>query len=95
MAPFYNQGDIVCGRKIGNKSYFPYYNGQICILENMNGDKCLRRIIKSENHTITSYILNTSSHLSGNLIEETEVSSIAQATWHWHLSDLVMNPSAM
>lgn len=88
MAPYYKEGDIVCGRKITNKVHFPLFQGQICILEDLNGDKCLRRIIKSNNHKITSYILNVTDHQTSQLMEETEVHSIAQAMWHWHLSEL-------
>jgi len=93
MAPFYNVGDIVCGRKIPNKSNFIHFQGQICILEDLKGGKFLRRIIKSEGNTITSYILNTNDNLNIQLLEEMKVNSIAQATWHWHLSELIQNPN--
>jgi transcriptional regulator with XRE-family HTH domain len=89
MSPFYNEGDIVCGKKITNKANFSYYHGQVCILEDMNGEKCLRRIVKSENHRVTAFILNTISNPNASLVEERSVSSIAQATWHWHLSEIV------
>lgn len=91
MAPFYNEGDIVCGKKITNKLHYHLLHGQVCILEDLHGDKLLRRVIKSDSYKITSFILNTMNNPHANLVEETEVSGIAQATWHWHLSELVQN----
>lgn len=91
MSPLYNEGDIVCGRKILNKSQFSLFHGHICILEAINGDKMLRRIIKADGQKITSYILNTSATHNSNLVEDIEVNSLAQAIWHWHISELVQN----
>lgn len=86
MSPFYNMGDIVCGRKVLNKNHFELFQGHICILEATNGDKLLRRVIKCEKHKITSCILNINTNQ--NLVEVIEVNSIAQTIWHWHLSEL-------
>jgi transcriptional regulator with XRE-family HTH domain len=92
MSPFYNEGDIVCGRKVINKSQFSLFHGHICILEALNGDKMVRRIIKAEGQKVTSYILNTNANHNSNLVEDIEVSSLAQAIWHWRISELVQNP---
>lgn len=89
MYPFYNEGDIVVGKKINNKSHFYRYQGHVCILEPSSGPKLLRRVIKCDNRTITSCILNTKSNQSGDFVEEMDVLSIAQAIWHWHLSELI------
>jgi len=86
MAPFYNPGDIVVGKKVVNKNQFPIYQGAICIIEPATGDKLLRRIIKSNNRKITACLLNP--HGNTNILEELEVNAIAQATRHWHLSEL-------
>jgi transcriptional regulator with XRE-family HTH domain len=92
MSPLYTEGDNVGGRKIVNKNQFPFYQGHICIIETLNGDKYLRKVIKSDKKNITSCILNTSAHQNTNIIEEIEARSIAQAIWHWHLSELVCAP---
>lgn len=89
MYPFYNEGDIAAGKKINNKNQFYRYQGHVCILEPSNGPKLLRRVIKSDNRTITSCILNTKSNQIGDFVEEIDVLSIAQAIWHWHLSELI------
>ncbi|MBM3633444.1 MAG: helix-turn-helix domain-containing protein [Alphaproteobacteria bacterium] len=89
MSPLFNKGDIVAGKKIVNKSHFPYYQGCICIIESLEGNLMLRRVIKSDNRLITSCILNTNINSSTNIIEECEVKYIAQAIWHWHLSQLL------
>jgi transcriptional regulator with XRE-family HTH domain len=88
MSPFYNKGDIVGGRKIISKGQFPNYQGRICIIETLEGDKILRKVIKCDNKKITSCILNTNMRQNANIIEEIEAHSIAQAIWHWHLSEL-------
>lgn len=88
MSPFYNEGDIVVGRKIINKNQFHRYQGSACIIESTGGRKCLRRIIKCDSRKITSCILNTKSNQDTEFVEEIEALSIAQAIWHWHLSDL-------
>lgn len=89
MYPFYNEGDIVVGKKVNNKNQFYRYQGHVCILEPSSGPKLLRRVIKCDNRTITSCILNTKSNQSGDFVEEMDVLSIAQAIWHWHLSELI------
>ena len=89
MAPFYNEGDVVGGRKIFNKNQFPLYQGHVCIIEDLTENKFLRRIIKSENKKITCCILNTNASQSSPIVEEINAQSIAQAIWHWHLSELV------
>lgn len=89
MSPLFNKGDIVAGKKIVNKNHFPFYQGCICIIESLEGHIVLRRVIKSDNRLITSCILNTNMNSSTNIIEENEVKYIAQAIWHWHLSQLM------
>jgi len=89
MEPFYNEGDIVAGRKIINKNQFGYYQGRVCIIESSGGDKCLRRIIKCNGRRILSCILNTKSNQAIEFVEEIEALSVAQAIWHWHLSEFV------
>lgn len=92
MSPFYKAGDFVGGKKISNKNRFFLYQGQICIIEALNGDKFLRRVIKSDNQKITSCILNTSMGQAAPIVEEVEARSLAQAIWHWHVSELVGAP---
>lgn len=86
MSPFYNKGDIVVGKRIVNKREFSNYVGHNCILEDINGDRFLRRIIKSDGQKITS-LQNT------KVIEEKEIRAIAHAMWHLHLSEAVRNLS--
>jgi transcriptional regulator with XRE-family HTH domain len=93
MAPFYNEGDIVAGKKILNKNQFSLYQGHICILEVEDGDIVLRRIIKADNRKITTCLLNTNAHQNANIVEDYDVRSIAQAIWHWHLSQVVRIPT--
>jgi transcriptional regulator with XRE-family HTH domain len=93
MSPFYNIGDIVAGKKILNKNQFSSYQGHVCLLESDHGEILLRRIIKTENRRITSCLLNTKVDSSINIIEEIDTRSIAQAIWHWHLSELVRAPN--
>lgn len=90
MNPFYNEGDIVAGKKVINKNLFYHYQGHVCIIEPSGGDRCLRRIIKCDGRRITSCILNTKSDHNVGFIEEIEALSIAQVLWHWHLSSLVL-----
>lgn len=94
MSPYYSEGDIVVGRKIINKNQFHLYQGHVCIIESLDGKKFLRRIIKSDNNKITSCILNTSVNQNISIVEEFEARAIAQAIWHWHLSELVLAPPA-
>jgi transcriptional regulator with XRE-family HTH domain len=94
MSPFYNKGDIVAGKKVINKKQFPLFQGHVCILETVEGNFLLRRIIKSEARTITACLLNTNVSPSINIVEEFEVRSIAQAIWHWHLSQVVRTSSS-
>jgi transcriptional regulator with XRE-family HTH domain len=89
MSPFYNKGDIVSGKKITNKKQFSLYQGHICIIETLKGDILLRRIIKAEGKKITFCILNTNASQGINIVEQIEAHSIAQAIWHWHLSELI------
>lgn len=89
MSPFYNEGDIIVGRKIINKNQFHRYQGHVCIIEPSGADKRLRRIIKCNDRRVTSCILNTKTNRNVEFIEEIETLSIAQVLWHWHLSDLV------
>lgn len=93
MSPFYNAGDFVGGKKISNKNQFFLYQGQICIIEALNGNKILRRIIKSDDQKITSCILNTGTGQVTPIVEEIEARSLAQAIWHWHLSERVGSPA--
>jgi transcriptional regulator with XRE-family HTH domain len=90
MHPFYNEGDIVAGKKVINKNLFYHYQGHVCIIEPSGGDRCLRRIIKCDGRRITTCILNTKSDQNVEFIEEIEALSIAQVLWHWHLSNLVL-----
>jgi transcriptional regulator with XRE-family HTH domain len=94
MSPLYNKGDIVAGKKIVNKNQFSLYQGYVCIIEDLDGTILLRRIIKSDNRIITSCILNTNVNQGTNIIEECEVKTIAQAMWHWHLSQLVRSSTS-
>lgn len=94
MSPFYNEGDVVAGRKIVNKNQFSLYQGHICILEASSGEKFLRRIIKAESKKITSCLLNANASQGVNVVEEIEARSIAQAIWHWHLSELIRPSSS-
>lgn len=89
MSPFYNKGDIVAGKKILNKKKFSSYQGYVCILETMDGNLLLRRIIKTDGHKVTSCSLNANLGTNKNIVEEFEVRSLAQAIWHWHLSEVV------
>lgn len=89
MTPIYNENDMVGGRKIINKNQFSLYQSYICIIEDCNGNKYLRRIIKSEKKIITCCILNTSVPNNISIIEDIEAYSIAQAIWHWRLSEVI------
>ncbi len=89
MAPIYNEGDIVGGRKTINKKQFPLYQGHVCILENLNGDRFLRRVINATNRKITACTLNTNGNQNKSIIEDIEVRSVAQAIWHWRLSEMI------
>lgn len=90
MSPFYNEGDIIAGKKIINKNLFCRYQGHVCIIEPSGGDKCLRRIIRCDGRKITSCVLNTKSNQNIEFVEEMEALSIAQVLWHWHLSGSVL-----
>lgn len=92
MSPFYKEGDVIAGRKVTNKKQFHLYQGQICIIETLDGKKLIRRIIKTESNKIISCILNTSINQPTNIVEEFEGRAIAQAIWHWHLSEIVQLP---
>lgn len=92
MAPFYNKGDIVGGQKTTNEKQFVYFNGHVCVIEGTNGNQCLRRVIKSEYRKVIVCTLNTENHQNLPIIEEIDAFSIAQATRHWRLSELVETP---
>lgn len=93
MSPLYNEGDIVAGKKVMNKNQFLHYQGHICLLETESGEILLRRIIKTDYRKITACILNANISNSMNIVEEFETRSIAQAIWHWHLSQMVRIPA--
>lgn len=92
MSPYYNEGDFIAGWKVVNKNQFQAYQGQICIVESLDGKRLLRRIIKVDNRKITTCLLNTNINQHVNIVEEYEVRSIAQATRHWHLAELIRSP---
>ncbi|MGV8948426.1 MAG: helix-turn-helix domain-containing protein [Candidatus Paracaedibacter sp.] len=93
MSPFYNEGDIIAGKKIINKKQFYRYQGHVCIIEPSGGKKCLRRIIKCDGRKVTYCLLNTTTNKNVDFFEEVEVLSIAQVLWHWHLSNLILPSS--
>jgi transcriptional regulator with XRE-family HTH domain len=92
MSPIYKKGDIVVGRKITAENQFSLYQGYVCILETLNGDAILRKVIKADKRKVTSCILNTHINQHTDIFEEIEVRSIAQAIRHWHLSEFVETP---
>lgn len=89
MSPFFNEGDIVGGRKIKHREQFPLFHGYVCILETLEGDKRLRRVIKCQQQSIICCIFNTENN--SPIFEEIEVISVAQATRHWRLSEVIRN----
>lgn len=95
MSPFYNEGDIVGGKKIINKNQYSLYQGHVCIMESDDGDMILRRIIKADNRKITTCLLNANVNQNINIVEDYDVRSIAQAIWHWHLSQIVRIPTTV
>lgn len=88
MSPFYNKGDIVGGQKVTNESQFSLLQGRVCIIEDMNGQQRLRRIIKCDQRIVTACTLKTEDKKLLPLIEEIEAYSIAQVTRHWHIFEL-------
>ncbi|MBX9805038.1 MAG: helix-turn-helix domain-containing protein [Alphaproteobacteria bacterium] len=92
MSPYYNENDFVAGWKVINKNQYQMYQGQVCIIESSDGKRLLRRIIKIDNRKITTCIINTNVNPNINIVQEYEVRAIAQATRHWHLSELVRTP---
>jgi transcriptional regulator with XRE-family HTH domain len=94
MAPYYSDGDVVAGKKIINKNQFSLYQGYICLMETSDGEIYLRRIIKSDGRKITACLLNTNHNQYTEIVQEYDVRSIAQALWHWHLSQLIRIPAA-
>lgn len=89
MAPYYSEDDVVAGKKIINKNQFSTYQGYVCLMETSDGDILLRRIIKTDGRKITACLLNTNFNQYTEIVQEYDVRSIAQAIWHWHLSQLV------
>jgi transcriptional regulator with XRE-family HTH domain len=89
MSPIYKEGDIVVGRKITAENQFALFQGCICIIETLEGEIFLRKLIKVDKQKVTSCILNTQISQHTDIFKEIEVRSIAQAIRHWHLSEFV------
>jgi transcriptional regulator with XRE-family HTH domain len=89
MAPFYNKGDIVGGQKITNVLQFPFFTGQVCIIEDTQSNQYLRRIINVYQKKLTACTLSTEDKSRPPFIEEIEVYSLAQVTRHWHVFQLI------
>lgn len=88
MTPLYNKGDMVGGQKISNPNSFVFLEGHICIIEDINGNQHLRRLIKSKGRWITVCTLSDQNIHGFPVIEEIEAFSIAQVTRHWIFSTL-------
>lgn len=89
MSPYYSKGDIVGGQKVMNEEKFSLLENHICIVETIQGAQSLRRVLKSHQRKVTVCTLNTDQYINLPFIEELEVSSLAQVTRHWCLSNLI------
>lgn len=89
MSPFFNEGDIVGGIKVKKEKDFPIFNGHVCLIEGVNGEKVLRKIIGINGKVVKSCVFNVNNHDTFPTYEETEILHMAQVSRHWHLSNLV------